>query len=187
MTGLGTAMAGGKASGARQDLDWYPTPDDVTRALLIADGRHMPYSIWEPACGDGAMAEVLRGWGHDVFATDIVDRGYSGQRATADFFAVKTPMAHGLITNPPFSLAHQWIQHALALCPGYVALLTKSTFWHAGRRADLFESHPPAAVYPLLWRPDFLRLGAPTMEAAWNVWRPHDGETIYRPLRRPAR
>ena len=36
----------------------------------------LPNGIWEPCCGDGAMARVLESHGHRVVGTDLVDRGY---------------------------------------------------------------------------------------------------------------
>ncbi|GAB7057373.1 hypothetical protein JCM16163A_41220 [Paenibacillus sp. YK5] len=48
----------------RRELDYYPTPPEVTHALMqflkaegVLDGVWL---IWEPACGDGAMSEVLK-------------------------------------------------------------------------------------------------------------------------------
>ena len=59
---------------ARQDRDFYPTPAWVTEALLRR--VRLPDGIWEPCCGNGAMAQVLEAHGHRVVGTDLVDRGY---------------------------------------------------------------------------------------------------------------
>ena len=37
------------------------------------EGRELPRVPWEPACGLGAIARVLRRHGHVVYATDLVD------------------------------------------------------------------------------------------------------------------
>ena len=58
----------------RQDRDFYPTPAWPTEALLR--WVRLPNGIWEPCCGDGAMARVLESQGHRVVGTDLVDRGY---------------------------------------------------------------------------------------------------------------
>jgi predicted RNA methylase len=76
MTGLGAAMAGGNALElGRQDDDYYPTPGNVTKALLRA---WHPRSgiVWEAACGCGMMAREIEAAGLSVIATDIADRGY---------------------------------------------------------------------------------------------------------------
>lgn len=183
MAGLGAMMTGG--NGKRAKDDFYPTPPDATRALLplIAD---FPSRLWEPACGDGAIQRVLMAGGFNVYGTDIVDRGWSDD-APSDFLTT-TPIFRrpfGIVTNPPFKLAAQFIDHACGMTP-YVAMLLKATFWNAAVRAPLFAKHPPAAIHPLTWRLDFFNLGAPTMDCAWCVWRPGAKQTVFAPIGRPA-
>ena len=50
--------------------EFYPTPPEATRALLSVE--RFEGSIWEPACGEGAIANVLADAGHKVVATDLV-------------------------------------------------------------------------------------------------------------------
>lgn len=55
--------------------DFYPTPSWATKALI--DHEDFEGSIWEPACGDGAISKTLEGYGgYDVTSTDLYDRGY---------------------------------------------------------------------------------------------------------------
>ena len=54
--------------------DFYPTPPEAIRALLSVET--FEGSIWEPACGDGAISKVLLEAGHEVVSTDLIDRGY---------------------------------------------------------------------------------------------------------------
>lgn len=183
MMGLGSSMAGGNPTDERQENDWYPTPRDVTEALL----RFYKFTpqVHECACGDGSMSEVLKAHGYDVISTDLYDRGY-GKRI--DFFDIEYPYAPSIVTNPPFSLAPQFIEHALGVLKvDKLALLLKSTFWHAKSRLQLFEKYRPTLVGPLLWRPDFLGKGRPTMECSWVIWdKTHEGATHYVPISRPA-
>ena len=187
--GLGSSMAGGNPTIARRAGDFYPSPPEITQALLQVEtftGR-----IWEPCAGDGAMLKVLKRAGYtDVIASDFNPRAEG--IAKRSVFDVKTPVAHNVVTNPPFQLddgrdAADIIEHLLSLRPRKLALVLKSSFWHAKGRAGLFERTMPAAIYPLLWRPDFLGLGRPTMEVMWTVWRFGNREyPIYRPLNKPA-
>jgi hypothetical protein len=179
---LGAMMAGGNpASGERQDNDFYATPDPVTVALLKV--LQLPGITHECCCGNGAMAKVLEAAGCKVVASDLVDRGYGKQR---DFFSITRPVAHNLITNPPFNLAEKMIRHGLSLRPNVMAFVLKSTFWHAKGRYPLFVETKPAMILPLTWRPDFLNLGRPTMEVMWCVWKKgHAGPPIYQPLIKP--
>ncbi|MFA6213407.1 MAG: hypothetical protein WC714_28480 [Candidatus Obscuribacterales bacterium] len=169
----------------RRELDFYPTPPEVTHALM--DFLKLePCTIWEPACGDGAMADVLYEHGHKVIATDIRDTGYS--KGVIDFL-ISDYDCDAIITNPPFNISEEFIRHALTKAP-IVAMVLKSQYWHAKKRVELFEQCPPAYVLPLSWRPDFLfdqrkegdKKAAPTMEVAWTVWIKGDTDTKYRIL-----
>ena len=175
-------LANNSTTNARRELDFYPTPPDVTHALM----RFLklePCLILEPACGDGAMAEVLKQYGHDVVSSDIRHTGYGNGgidflETSADYDAV--------ITNPPFNVSEEFIRHALTQA-GTVAMVLKSQYWHAKKRSMLFKEFPPAYVLPLTWRPDFMggeRGGAPTMEVHWTVWVDGDTDTKYRLLSR---
>lgn len=176
-------LTGGAGKNKRRDLDYYPTPKNVTIALMdflnIPEGR----VIWEPACGELAMSKVIESYGHTVISTDII---YGD-----DYFLSKRD-CFGIITNPPFELAEAFIRKAITESR-LVAMLLKSQYWHAAKRLKLFNQHPPAYVLPLTWRPDFLeherkdgKGGAPTMEVAWTVWKSGcQHETIYKPLPRP--
>ena len=63
-----------------KSLDFSPTPPWATRALMMCVlptlGVSDFNSVWEPACGEGHMAEVLREYFAEVSATDIFDYGY---------------------------------------------------------------------------------------------------------------
>jgi hypothetical protein len=163
-------MAGG--NGKRRADDFYPTPPEATVALLRAEAHYLGKypSVWEPACGDGAIAKLLPG---HVVATDLVDRGYGAQ---ADF--LKSPrLADAIVTNPPFKLAGDFIDHAWFLDVGYMALLLKAQYWHANARVGLWRLCPPTVEYKLTWRLDFTNRGAPTMDCSWFVWDRERGPT----------
>lgn len=155
----------------REGTDFYPTPPDVTHALLNFLDLPMGIRIWEPACGEGHISRVLAERGLIVHSTDLHARGFGMDGV--DFLEVpKVSTSQWIITNPPFSQAEAFIRHAIQLGLPF-AFLLKGQFWHAQRRAALFAEHRPIAVLPLTWRPDFLmgrKGGSPTMEAAWTVW-----------------
>src|SRR5882672_437547 len=58
----------------RADHDFYPTPPEAVRALLSVE--QFDGTIWEPACGDGAISRELQAHGHSVVATDLINRGH---------------------------------------------------------------------------------------------------------------
>ena len=172
----------------RNSADFYPTPSDVTEALVrfMEDQRLLlPFDvIWEPACGDGAMANVLHKSGYVVRQSDL--HPSACHPGGVDFLSTEAD-CDWIITNPPFSQAEAFIRRALELGKP-CAFLLKSQFWHAKRRLDLFRECPPTYVLPLTWRPDFLqgkKSGSPTMEVLWTVWAGKRTGTMYVPLERP--
>src|SRR5665213_601373 len=78
--------------------DFFPTPEWATRALI--DNEPFDGTIWEPACGDGTMAEVLKRTGCPVEASDLYDRGYG--EARVDFLR-SNRIADNIVTNPPYN------------------------------------------------------------------------------------
>ena len=164
----------------RRELDFYPTPPEVTHALMQFL-KLPPMTIWEPACGDKSMSNVLEGYGHNVISTDItlgVNYLYAKRECDA------------IITNPPFNLSADFIEKALKDAV-IVAMLLKSQYWHAKGRYNLFMDNPPAYVLPLTWRPDFLwkekrgKATSPTMEMCWTVWIGSNKTAEYIPLQKP--
>lgn len=169
------------ANGNRHPLDFYPTPPEVTHALInFLEARELltPGStVWEPACGDGAMAKVFDARGYNTICTDIKD---GVDFITADHDGLYT----WIITNPPFNKSVQFIEHALDLECAF-AFLLKSQYWHSAKRLSLFEKCPPTYVLPLTWRPDFTGEGSSLMDMMWCVWIPWIGITRYIPLKKP--
>lgn len=188
--GVGAAMAGGKTGSGeqrpRQAGDWYPTPKDVTCALF--DRVRFDGGIYEPCCGDGSLAMVADDdYGYDVVGTDLFNRGYGvGHGKAFDALKLRSILAPNVVTNPPFNKAPEIIDHLWGLGPDKMAMLLKSTFWHAESRRELFEKTSPSRIIALTWRPDFLGLKRPTMEVIWCVWeRGHEGPPIYELADRP--
>lgn len=189
MAGLGAAMAGG--NGNRQEGDFYPTPPECTLALLEverADIRvHGKGRVWEPACGDGAMAAVLADDGFEVIKSDVTDRGASAR--LLDFMVATQALAPAIVTNPPYGddMPERFVRHARALGVSYVAFLLRANYWNVDCRRGLWAQWRPSAIYPLTWRVDFLDMGRPLMDVGWVVWTwPAPMTTVFEPLSRPA-
>ncbi|MER9833421.1 class I SAM-dependent methyltransferase [Mesorhizobium sp. M0145] len=173
----------------RKPADFYPTPHNVTAALMEFLKLDLGTIAWEPACGNGAMADVLGHYlGTDaVWSSDLrEDCGYGD--AGVNFLTCDVNFkCDWIITNPPFNLAEAFIKRALLIAPN-AAFLLKSQYWHAKSRIKLFETHPPAFILPLTWRPAFLekeRGKSPLMDVMWVVWMRDACETTYRLLTRP--
>jgi hypothetical protein len=142
-----------KSGYERQPQNFYRTPAEVTEELLETLRRErirLPNGIWEPCCGDGAMARVLEDHGHDVVATDLMDRGYGeGGRD----FLLEDRLPDGvtaIVTNPPYGRnLYKFVDHALELTRpvgGMVAMLVNIQ-GRPGRRTA-----SGAACRPSTWR-----------------------------------
>ena len=165
-------LLGRKVEDLRQAEDFYPTPAYVTKALL----KNYQFSgkIWEPACGDGRMAEVIKQYYPYVECSDLIDRGYG--ESGVDFLNSKR-RSDNIITNPPFNLAYEFIVQGLKLSDKCLALLLPIRYLTGKKRAKLYAEFPPAKVIVIPNKVDFLGFGSPAMEFAWFVWEKRKKET----------
>lgn len=159
----------GKKVIARDPHDFYPTPRGLTEAVLQAE--HFGKQVWEPACGDGAMAEVLKAAGYEVIASDLIDRGYG----EVEDFLTSDRKVESIVTNPPFKIAEEFLQKALKSTTRNVAMLLPLTFLEGQERAHLLRSTPLKAVHVFSYRVSFCRnrLERPRhgrAAIAWFVW-----------------
>lgn len=153
----------------RKERDLYETPEWATLALLPHLPRQ-PAAIWEPAAASGKMVRPLETSGAYVLGSDISE-GY-------DFLASVLPAGShwdAIITNPPYELATEFVDHALGLMApqGLVAMLLRTDFDHAKTRAQFFGGFPHFAKKVVLmkrikWFED--SKGSPSFNHAWFIW-----------------
>lgn len=157
-------------SPGRPKYDFYRTPPGATLALLEVE--QFDHHIWEPACGDGAISEVLKRQGFNVISSDLIDRGYGH---TQNFFSFNEAMADTIITNPPFRWAEEFVEHAKALGVTTIALLLKLTFLETQERSFMLERTKLSRVWVFRDRLTMTRNGEPSRNGgmiayAWFVW-----------------
>jgi hypothetical protein len=162
---------------AKDSLDDFPTPPWATRALLehVIVSKNFPHhSAWEPACGEGHMAKVLKEYFGQLDASDIFPYGYG---EVMDFLAPHAVRdTDWIITNPPFRLAERFALKALSLANTGVALLVRTVFIESvGRHERLFSRFKPAFVAQFTERVAMVkgRLDPKASTAtgyAWVVW-----------------
>lgn len=151
--------------------DSYETPDWVTEALVpFLPPAMNVWRLWECAAGKGGMAAVLRKAGYTVKASDIT---------TGTDFLKSRARASWIITNPPYTLAQEFIEHALAHVDGGVAMLLRTDYDHAKERVHLFGKCPQfAAKIVLTTRIKWFKknVASPSFNHAWYIWAiDHDG------------
>lgn len=133
--------ATGHALEERETHDYYATEPRAVE-LLLEKEKFSPF-IWECACGEGHMSEVLKKHGYDVRSSDLINRGYPGTE-TIDFLTV-CENDRDIITNPPYKYAKEFVEKALAISPtgAKIAMFLKLTFLEGKARKKMFASYPP--------------------------------------------
>lgn len=159
--------------------DFFPTPGWATRALI--DNEPFDGEIWEPACGDGAMANILAEAGNPVYASDLFDRGYG--ESGVDFLT-SNRISDNIVTNPPYNAAEGFVTTAARLSTKKFAFLLRLAFLEgANRQRTIFLRNPPATVWVFSERITFypagaVKKGSGTTAYAWFVWdKAHIGPT----------
>lgn len=151
--------------------DFFPTPAWATYALI--DNESFRGDIWESACGDGAMSEVLSETGNKVISSDLYDRGYG--EADHDFLETWR-RAPNIVTNPPYNAAEGFVRSGLDRSERKFALLLRLAFLEgANRQRTIFTEAPPSRVWVFSERITFypagaVQKGSGTTAYAWFVW-----------------
>lgn len=162
--------------GQRKKSDLYETPYSITAQLVEVEDFNSP--VLEPAQGNGAIVRVLEDSGYSVVGYDI----------ETDFLKEDRSFPC-IVTNPPYSLALEFIQKAKMVAEKKFSFLLPLSYLHGKKRFDtvyMDTSFSLARVhvftrYPMLGdelRPDGMyRTGM--MVYAWFVWdRAHSGQPL---------
>ncbi len=164
----------------REEHDYYATEPKAVEALLKVE--KFSHWVWECACGEGHISEVLKRHGYDVVSSDLIDRGYKGT-VTADFLKItdeiQSNALYDIITNPPYKYAKEFVEHALNISPHgtKVAMLLKLTFLEGQARRELFKKYPPKTVHVFSSRikcaknGKFDETGSSAVAYGWFVWK----------------
>lgn len=164
------------------DNDYYPTPSWATQKLL--DAEKFTGSIWEPACGDGSMSDIIAANGFQVYSSDLIDRGFGDTNVDflKDTFLTRYD---NIITNPPFNLAEEFLDQAYNLANHKIALLLRLSFLEGkGRYKSVYSKFPPSKILVFSSRVTFYPAGqvtggGGTTAYAWYVWdKQYSGPTI---------
>jgi hypothetical protein len=172
-------------------LDFFPTPPWATRALcecVLTESDWHGRSVWEPAAGEGHMADVLLEYFAFVLASDVHDYGrghaigsFTGSGPDVIEWDGEHREPDWTITNPPFNAAVDFAERALQEATHGVALLLRSAWIEGAERYNrLFSRCPPSVVaffverVPMVkgrWDPN----ASTATSYAWFVWRITEG------------
>ena len=121
----GKNFSANNSSGKRKKSDFYETPYSITSHLLEIEDFNKSLTICEPACGAGAIVKVLEKEWQEVIAYDI-EKNFLWETKNYDY----------IITNPPFSLAYEFVQKAKQIATEKFAFLLPLSYLHGKKRYD---------------------------------------------------
>jgi hypothetical protein len=185
-----------KRGGQRSPADNYPTPNWCTHRLLDRLAPRYPEIVkgrWlEPGAGEGNILRGITEWfaltesGHPGPILDACElRGeceeplkrYADIIQIGDYFKLGPPpdQEYTLIgTNPPFSLAMEFILRSLKANTRFVTMLLRLNYVGSQDRHEFFTTYVPD-LYVLPNRPSFKGTGeVDSIEYAWFFWDKQD-------------
>lgn len=190
----GGQLAGGNSTSKREENDFYATNPETLKLFLYEFWKDNSFEgdILEPACGQGHISETLKEMlpNFNIISTDLIDRGY-GQGGVNFLTHDYKRTFNTVITNPPFSLAKEFIEKGLEIADKYVIMLCKIQLLEGLKRKDMFLNTPLKYVYVHTTRQATWKEGKPTdskgkkwattMCLAWFVWdKEYEGEPVIR-------
>jgi len=151
--------------------DAYFTCPEAIICLMHLERAWLPRVLLDPCAGKGAFTTLMAQHGYEMYANDIENYGLE-DCTIGDYRSYRVaPWIEGIVTNPPYKLAVEFLQKALGEC-GYVAFLLRSMWLaDADGRDDLLERHPPVRTYHLKRLPMMHRHGYTGKKSTSNV--PH--------------
>tara|TARA_Y100001972_G_scaffold67724_1_gene82578 strand:- start:90 stop:734 length:645 start_codon:yes stop_codon:yes gene_type:complete len=167
----GKNFSANNATGKRKKSDFYETPYSLTRKFLDVEEFDKSLTICEPACGAGAISNILKErWEDGLVSAYDKETNFLLETGNYDY----------IVTNPPFSLAHEFILKAKTVVNKKFALLLPLSYLHGKKRFDEIYTDEEFSLkkvyiftrYPMLG--DKLREDGKyttgMMVYAWFVW-----------------
>lgn len=171
-----------------RETETYRTPGDAFLPLLCYNPRWFCGRGFDPSAGDGRMlAEIIRrGNPGPHFANDIREeeeprlRGNipSAKITIGDYLSMKSPPeADFLITNPPFTLAVEFVKKAREHITGPILIL-QSVSWQGTSKRSRWLKEESGLAYVLnlprrpRWEVDVGTAHSNIWDFAWFVFLP---------------
>ena len=169
----------------RENNDYYAT--DPSAAKMLLELENLSTNIYEPSCGEGHLSKVFEEAGHNVYSTDLINRGYG--EGGIDFLKRTEGFSGDIITNPPYKYAKEFVEKSLDLVRDgdKVIMFLKLQFLEGKARKIFFKKNPPKTIWISSSRitcaknADFKAMkdgGGSAVCYCWYVWiKGYKGET----------
>ena len=168
----GKNFSANNAQGQRKKSDFYETPYSMTSHLLRVEEFDKSLTVCEPACGAGAISNILKKHWDNVIAYDI-EKDFLLEYGNYDY----------IITNPPFSIAYEFVKKAKRIATKKFAFLLPLSYLHGKKRYDdiyMDKTYGLKKVYvftryPMLGEPlrDDGKYNTGMMVYAWYIFENH--------------
>jgi hypothetical protein len=160
-------MSATNRGATRIESDYYPTPLSSFYPLVPYLDKSLLH--WEPACGDRRLINAMAEFG--IYALGIDIEPQDSMYDSVDFLSATTKLTkYCVITNPPFTLAKEFIEQAFKLEAFEIFYLLRLNFLGSKGRKEFWLKHEPQALFVLSSRPSFTGKGTDACEYAWFYW-----------------
>ena len=177
-------MLGVNPNAEREKNDFYATNPHALEIVMPMFKDILHNNVWECACGQGHLSNVLKNNGYNVKSSDLIDRGYG---EVVNFLQCNERFDGDILTNPPFKLAEQFVKKSFELINdgNYAIFFLKVQFLESKTRKELFKNYPLKYLIVNSERQqcakdaDFKHLKATTQCYCWYVFQKgYTGEPI---------
>ncbi len=170
------------------ELEHYETPQWAVDAILKKE--IMTLDVYDPCTGTGILAEVAQKNGYDVITGDIHDWGYKLDHHE-DFLEREIGFQGTIFMNPPFTLAHRFVEQSFDLGARKVVCFQRYAWYESQDRKQFWDKYPPNRIWvcadrATCWRHDLpiddkgrrynpetgKELAGTSTAHAWFVWEP---------------
>lgn len=174
-------MSAKNRGGLSKPHDFYPTPESSTRNFLSKHILHTNrYDVLEPCAGNGSISKIVKELYPMIDLDQIEIREEErknlqqyGNVFIEDFLTfVPTKSYDVIITNPPFSLAQEFLEKCFEIADENteIIMLLRLAFLESQKRHKFWQKYPVNQLYILSERPSFTGKGTDATAYAWFVW-----------------